>query len=382
MRSGLVASLALGLIAAPADANAPAAPAEIAPIPVTLLVDLGSGQVLQARRADVSFPPASVTKVMTAFVAFEEIAGGRLPLDRQFIVGGDTAREWSGRGTSLHVQGGQRLSADTLLHGIATASANDASVVLAEGYAGNVPAWTAMMNDAARRLGMSRSRYGTPNGWPDGGATYVSAHDLVRLARAMIARYPNLYRHFFGQKRMTWQGITLQSHDPTVGVVRGADGIKTGYTREAGYNFLGSAERGGRRLIMVIAGAKDEAERAAAARALLEWGFSAWKARPLFAAGTTVTSARVQNGTAREVPLVARAPVYAVVPRHGGEPVSLRLSYNGPLTAPIAEGAQVAELEVKVDGMAPGRIPLFAGRMVETAGPFDRLINGLVRLFS
>jgi D-alanyl-D-alanine carboxypeptidase (penicillin-binding protein 5/6) len=377
-----MASLVLSLMAAPAGAAAPVPPAEIAAVPVTLLVDLGSGQVLQARQPDARFLPASMTKVMTAFVAFDEIAAGRLPLDRQFVVNSDTAREWSGRGTSLYVQGGQKLSADTLLHGIATASANDASVVLAEGYAGNVPAWTAMMNDAARRLGMSSSHYNTPNGWPDGGATYVSANDLVRLARAMITRYPKLYRHFFGQKRMTWQGATLQSHDPTVGVVPGADGIKTGYTREAGYNFLGSGERGGRRLVMVVAGAKSEAERVAASRALLEWGFSAWKARPLFAARTSIASAKVLNGAAREVPLVAHAPVYAVVPRHGDEAVSLRLSYNGPLIAPIAEGAQIAELEVRVGRMAPGRIPLFAGRMVETAGPFDRLINGLVRFFS
>ena len=382
LRSGLTAILALSLSSTQAVASLPAPPAEIAPVPVSLLVDLGSNQVLEARRPDRSFLPASVTKVMTLFIAFEEISAGKLPLDRKFIVDDDTAREWSGRGTSLYVRGGQEFTTDTLLHAIATASANDASVVLAKGYAGNVAAWTAMMNDAARRLDMTHSHYNTPNGWPDGGATYVSANDLARLSRAMITRYPKLYRHYFGQKRLVLNGVTLQSHDPTVGVVRGADGLKTGHTNEAGYNFLGSAERDGRRLVMVVAGAKTEPQRAAASRALLEWGFSAWNTRALFPARKKIASARVQNGDARLVPLVAQAPVYAVVPRDGNEPISLRLLYDGPLTAPIAKGARIARLEVKVGDMPPGYIPLFASRSVDVAGPFDRLFNGLMGLFS
>jgi len=367
----------------PAAASAlapPPPPPEVARIPVSLLVDLGSGQVLQARKPDLSFVPASMAKVMTAYVAFEEMAANRLPPDRIFTVSEATARKWRGTGTSLYLAAGQKLTADTLLRGIATVSANDASVVLAEGHAGSVAGWTAMMNDRARRLGMSNSRFATPNGWPDGGATYVSARDLVTLGGAMIARHPQLYRRYFGQKEMRWNGMVLRSHDPTVGVVAGADGIKTGHTNEAGFNFLGSARRGERRLVMVIAGASSEAERTAAARALLEWGFSAWQARPLFAAGKTIAAARVQGGDAREVPLVAAGPVHASVPRGSAAPVSLRVIYRGPVEAPVAKGAPIAQLEIAVAGLKPGRVPLYAARSVGAAGPVDRLVNGLLGL--
>lgn len=383
LRRGLIVLPALGLLAfATAQARPAAPPPEVAAIPVALLVDLGSGQVLAAKQPELSFVPASMTKVMTAYVAFEEMAAGRLAADRQFTVRPETARLWSGRGTSLNVTAGQRLSADTLLHGIATVSANDASVVLAEGYAGTVPAWTRLMNDAGRQLGMADSRFATPNGWPDGGATYVSARDLARLAQAMITRHPALYRRYFGRKTMNWNGRVLTSHDPTVGVVPGADGIKTGFTREAGFNFLGSAQRDGRRLVMVVAGAKSDAQRAAASRALLEWGFSAWQARPLFARGATVARARVQGGAARAVALVAASPVYAVIPRDTNERVALRLVYRGPIAAPIARNARVATLEVTVGGREAGQVPLYAADDVNIAGPFDRLFNGLAGMVS
>lgn len=358
----------------------PAPPREVAPIPVSLLVDIGSGQVLEERDADRRFLPASMTKVMTAYVAFEEIAARRLKLDREFTVGEETSRMWRRRITSLYLQPGTRIDTDTLLHGIATVSANDAAVVLAEGYAGSVPAWATLMNRAAHGLGMAQSSFATPNGWPDGGMTQVTARDLEKLASALIRRHPGLYHHYFGQPTMTYDGVTQKNHDPTLGVVPGADGIKTGHTNEAGFNFLGSAERGGRRLVMVIGGSASGPQRAAAARALLEWGFSAWRTRPLFAAGATVARARVQGGRARSVPLVAAGPVYAAMPIGTTQPVKLTLRYRGPIIAPIAKGAPVAELEIDVLGMRPGRIPLYAGTGVSEAGPSDRLLNGLVGL--
>ena len=296
---GGTAVLALA-IAAPSSASwmvgTGALPGEARQLPVALLVDFNSGSTLYQSAASDRFPPASMAKVMTLYVAFEEIAAGRLDPTRTFTVADATARKWNGRGTSLYLTGGRRIDADTLLRGIATVSANDASVVLAEGYAGDVASWCTLMNAHARRLGMTNSHFATPSGWPDGGKTYVSARDLATLAEALITRHPELYRRYFGQKRMTFDGVEQQSHDPTVGVVRGADGIKTGHTNEAGYNFLGSAERDGRRLIMVIGGAQSEAERAAASRALLEWGFTAFTSRPLFPSGKRIASARVQDG--------------------------------------------------------------------------------------
>ena len=382
MRRSLAVFSILALVAGPVAAGTPAPPAEVANIPASLLVDMNSGRTLYARQPDRRFLPASTAKVMTAYVAFEEMAKGRLVARQPFTVRNETARLWNGRGTSLYLKGGALIDADTLLHGIATVSANDAAIVLAEGYAAEVARWCALMNAQAERLGMAGSHFATPNGWPDQGATYVTARDLVTLGEAMITRHPQLYHRYFGQKRMTWDGVTLESHDPTVGVVRGADGIKTGHTNEAGYNFLGSAERDGRRLILVVAGAHSEAERAAASRALLEWGFAEWQARPLFAAGKTLAQARVQDGDARQVPLVADRAVSAVLAKGETGPIALKVTYDGPLIAPIAKGAKVAELEIRAGDGPPSRLPLFAGVAVGKAGPFDRLINGVSGLFS
>ena len=360
----------------------PPEPPEVSRVPVSLLVDLGSGEVLISHRADVSFLPASVTKVMSAYVAFEEIGAGRLALDRTFVVPPEISREWFAKGTSMYLKPDQVVSTDALLHGIMTASANDAAMVLAHGYAGTVDTWSLMMNDAARRLGMTHSHYNTPNGWMDEGQTFVSARDLVRLADAMTMRYPGLYKHFSGQKTYRWQDIAMRSHDPTVGIIPGADGIKTGYTREAGYNFLGSAERDGRRLVMVLAGARTHFDRDAAAKAMLEWGFTQWQGRTLFAKGATVAKARVQDGSASTVALVANRALYATVPRFSSARVAMKLHYRGPLVAPIVKGARVADLEIQVDGVEASRIPLYSAKAVPVAGVLARMRNGLMNLFS
>ncbi len=381
MRTFLPA-VVLALIAeASARAAEPSIPQVVRGAPVALLTDLGSGQVLYGEQAGLRFVPASMTKVMTAYVAFELIGQGKLKTNDRYTVKESTARQWSGRGTSLFLQPGETISVDGLLRGIATVSANDASVVLAEGFAGDVPTWTKLMNAEAGRLGMKDSRFGTPHGWPDNGSTYVSASDLVALSKALIERHPERYRSYFGQKRFTWNGVTRESHDPLVGVFPGADGIKTGYTREAGYNFLGSAEREGRRLVMVIAGAKSEAERAAMSRALMEWGFTAWRRYDLFPARTLVGSALVQDGTARSVGLLAAQDIYAAIPREAAAPASLAIRYNGPLVAPIARGAEIAKLEIRWSAeRPPSYVSLTAAKAVPRAGFFHRLLNGLAGL--
>ncbi len=386
VKFALALALPASLVATAAGAANPVPPAELKPIPVHLLVDLGSGQVLDARHPDTPFLPASVTKVMTAYVAFEEIEAGRLSLDQVFVERPETEKEWFAKGTNMYLTVEDRPTTRDLLHGIMTQSANDACVVLAEGYAGSVDKWTAKMNDAARRLGMTRSHYHTPNGWMDEGHTYVTARDMVRLADAMITRYPKLYREFSGHKRWFWKGmagdVNMRSHDPITGVVPGADGIKTGYTREAGYNFVGTAERNGRRLVMVLAGSPTTPIRDKAARALMEWGFSAWAPRHLFDKGQPVAKAKVQNGDALTVPLVANREVHATVPRDSNRKISLSVHYRGPLVAPIRKGDEVGELEIKVEGLSSGHMPLYAARDVGKAGTLDRLWNGLITLFS
>ena len=376
----LCALAALLLLAGSPAAAAPELPPELEGVPVLMLTDLSSGRVLMARQADLSYAPASVTKVMTAYVAFEEMSEGRLSPLRRFEVRPETSKQWYGEGTSMYLLPEDRPTAHELLRGIMTASANDASVVLAEGYAGSLDGFLFLMNDAARRLGMSKSRYNTPNGWPDQMQTYVSARDLTKLAHSMIERFPRLYRRYSGRLTFDWKDRTLYSHDPITGKVLGADGIKTGYTRAAGYNFLGSAERNGRRLVMVVGGARSARERNAAALALIEWGFSEWRTRRLFDAGQVIGMADVQDGTARTVPLATAAPVRATLADGGNEAVSLEVRYDGPLKAPIRQGERVAELTVHAGDAPSVSLPLYAARDIGKAGVMDRIVNAFMRL--
>lgn len=381
-RAGLCAASLVLAWAQPALAQLPPAPPEVAGLPVVLLVDLGSGQELLARNPDRRFLPASMTKVMTAYVAFEEIARGRLSRDRRMVVREGTARDWSGKGTSMYLQAGEEVGVHDLLRGVMTASANDASVVLAEGHAGSVKGWAFLMNDAARRLGMTGSHFANPSGWPDGGRTHVTARDLVRLAAAMIRNFPKDYAAYAGHSSFKWRDRMLYSHDPVSGVVDGGDGIKTGYTLEAGYNFLGSAMRDGRRLVMVAGGAASEAQRAEASRGLLEWGFAEWRARPLFRQGQTIAMAPVQGGDSSTVALTAQGPVHATLPRSGEMPIRLRVIYEGPVRTPIAEGQTIGELEIRVGDLPASRVPLVAAHGVRKGGAMDRLVNGFKNLFS
>lgn len=350
-------------------------------VPVVLLADLSSGAELAARNADRRFVPASITKVMTLFVAFELIDAGQLREDQAFPISDAAFRAWRQKGSTMFIQAGTRVRVSDLLMGIANVSANDGSIVLAEGAGGSVERWVRLMNRKARELGMRNSHFGTPNGWADGGRTFTTAHDLALLARALIERHPELYARYIGHPGFTYNGITQPNHDPLIGRVTGADGIKTGYTGEAGFGYVGSVERDGRRLVLVVAAAPRKSARDRAARDLAEWGFAATGTRRLYAAGEQVGAAMVQGGDALSVPVTAGSlPVMATVPRSGRAEIDLALHYQGPLRAPIAAGERIAELEIRVNGMPSSRVPLYAGRAVGTAGPLDRLWNGLAGL--
>ena len=349
--------------------------------PIAYLIDLGSGQVLFEREPRRRFLPASLTKIMTAFVAFELMQAGRLQPNQRFAMSDGAFKRWQGVGSTMFLGRGQVVSVDELLQGIMTVSANDGCIVLAEGASGSVAAFVTLMNAEAKRLGMTDSHFGSPNGWPDQGATYTSARDLAILTRAMLTRHPAYYRHYVGRSGMTFNGISQNNHVPLFGRVAGADGVKTGFTNESGYGLVGSAVRGGRRLVMVVGGYDRAWQRARESRALLEWGFSAWQTRRLFAAGATVGEARVQGGAARRVPLIAPL-AYSVTYPVGGTPppFKLTLRYEGPLRAPLAKGAEIATLRISTPGEPPRDLPLLAGSSTAVAGPMARLRNGLFGL--
>ncbi|WP_242447401.1 D-alanyl-D-alanine carboxypeptidase family protein [Aurantiacibacter aquimixticola] len=366
------------MFAAPATAASQTAAPVPDEIPIALLVDATSGQVLFAREPDRRFVPASVTKVMTAYTAFELVEDGTLRLDMPFLYTQELEDEWYNEGSNMFLLAGERPTIAQLLLGITTVSGNDASVAIAEAATGSLDDWLALMNRNARALGMRDTHFGSPNGFPDGGRTYTTAYDLALLGQAITQRHPGLYRRFFGHRLLTWRNLTQGNHDPVTGRVEGADGMKTGYTNEAGFTFLGSAERGGRRLIEVIAGAPTDRSRDIAARALLEWGFDAFERKTLAEGETVVGKAAVQDGDRAEVGL--RLPRDFAVALPQGTEVSrwrTEIVYRGPVVAPIAQGDTIARIRLTIDGEVVVEAPLEAAESVDRANLFERIGNGI-----
>jgi D-alanyl-D-alanine carboxypeptidase (penicillin-binding protein 5/6) len=368
-----------------------AAPQFDTPANYAYLVDLSSGATLYAKNADARMPPASMAKMMTTDVAFELIDKGQLPLNKMCTVRPETWAKWHGpaAGSTMFLSPNEQVSVENLLKGIVTLSGNDASVVLAECIAGTEPAFTDQMNALAKRIGLTNSHFGTANGWPDNGVTYVSARDLATLARWEIEHHYKLYKQFYSLPSFTWghtlgsnQDITQQNRNPILGHVPGADGLKTGHTDEAGYGFTGSAEQNGRRLIEVVAGLASWNARVQESTRLIQWGFSAWQAKPVFAQGAKVGTAKVQLGSSSEVPLVAPRNLAVTVPAGlASGSIQTRIRYNGPLVAPIAKGQEVAQLVIITGDTPPQVVALVAGEDVGKAGFFARAWLGLKQMF-
>jgi D-alanyl-D-alanine carboxypeptidase (penicillin-binding protein 5/6) len=374
-----------------AGAAPAAAPQFDTPAKYAYLIDLSSGATLYAKNPDARMPPASMAKMMTTDVAFELIDSKQLPLSKMCTVRPETWQKWHGpqAGSTMFLSVNEQVSVENLLHGIVTLSGNDASVVLAECIAGTEQAFTDQMNALAKKIGMTNSHFGTANGWPDNGVTYVSARDLATLARYEIENHYGLYKKFYSQPSFTWgktmgagQDITQANRNPILGVVPGADGLKTGHTDEAGYGFTGSAEQNGRRLIEVLAGLPSWNDRVVQSRRLIEWGFNAWQAKPLFQSGAKVGTAQVQLGSDSEVPLVAGRNLAVTVPAGlTSGSVKTQIRYEGPLVAPIKKGQEVAQLVITTGDTPPQVVPLVAGEDVGRAGFFGRAWIGLKQLF-
>jgi D-alanyl-D-alanine carboxypeptidase (penicillin-binding protein 5/6) len=388
MRKALVLGLVSTALAIPATAAAP--PFDTV-APVAYMIDLSSGAVLYAKDPDRRIPPASMAKMMTTHLAFHQIKQGELKLNKMCTVRPETWRQWHGpqAGSTMFLSPGEEVSVENLLHGIVTLSGNDASVVLAECIAGTEPAFAALMNAEAKRLGMTNSNFGNSNGWPDNGVTVTTARDLATLAKASIEETPELYKAFYQKKEFTWgktlgsgQAITQGNRNPLLGRVSGADGLKTGHTNEAGYGFTGSAEQDGRRLIMVVAGLGSFNQRIEESVKFMDWGFRAWKAQPLFEKGEKVGEAQVQLGGEDTVPLIAPQKLAVTMPAGvGSNNIRVKVVYQGPLKAPIAKGQHVADLVVQTGDTPPQSMPLVAAEAVGEAGFFGRLWAGLTSLF-
>lgn len=386
MKKLLLSTLALTLSVAPTAAQTP--PFETA-APVAFMEDLSSNAVLFAKDADRRMPPASMAKMMTAYVAFDLIKQGKLKLTDMAQVRPETWRKWHGpsAGSTMFLSPGQQVSIENLLNGIMVVSGNDACVVLAEHLSGTEEAFTSLMNAKAKELGLNNSRFGTSNGWPDGGRTYVTARDLAKLAKATINNHPQLYKQFYSKESFTFgttmggKPITQANRDPLLGRVRGADGLKTGHTEEAGYGFTGSAEQNGRRLVMVVAGLNSFNGRIEESVKFMDWGFRAWASKKVVSKGRKVDAAQVQLGDSATVGLVAPRDLSVAIAAGSNPDLRATIVYDGPVKAPIKAGQPIAELVITSPGMPEQRLPLVAETDVGEAGFFGRIWAGLMSLF-
>lgn len=350
--------------------------------PFAYLISADTGTVLYEKNADEPMPPSSMGKMMTAYVAFDMIKKGTVKLDDKITVAPETWRAWNNRGSTMFLAAGQQVTVEDLLHGIVTVSGNDACLVLAEGLAGSEQAYVDLMNEMAEKMGLSNTHFANTTGWPDP-EEYSSSRDLAVIAMRTINDFPDLYKKFYGVPSFTFgqtmsgQPITQPNRNPILGRVRGADGVKTGHTEAAGYGFTGSAVQNGQRLVMVLNGLPSESRRVNESVKLMEWGFRTFRTYNLMKKGEVVENAPVWLGTEKTVPLVLDQDAAITTTRASRGKLEVKVSYTGPIPAPIEKGAHVADLVITAPGQQPLTLPLKAGASVEEAGFFARAFAGM-----
>ncbi len=346
--------------------------------PYAVLLDSASGTVLYEKAADELMAPASMAKVATALVAFQDIAQGRLTLDSEISISENAWRKGGGvsGGSTMFAQLNSRVKLSDILHGIIVQSGNDASIALAEAVAGDEATFARIMTERMRGLGLPKSVFRNATGMGDP-QQKVTAREMALLADHIIKTYPEHYR-IFGEREFTWNKIRQQNRNPLLTMDIGADGLKTGNIDESGYGLVGSAVQNGQRLIVVVNGLKTGRERANEARKLLEWGFRAFEARRIFEAGEIVGEASVFGGEKGRVGLKAKGPVSLLLPRGSSERLNARIVYRGPLTAPLQEGTEVARLLVTRGEVKTLDIPLYTAESIQTGTLQSRALDALL----
>jgi len=345
-----------------------------------ILIEADSGSVLFEKAADDLIPPASLSKLMTQEVVFNEIRQGRLKPTTEFIV---STNAWRRGGAPSHTSSmfipiHSKVSVDDLLHGAIIQSANDACITLAEGISGNESAFAELMTKRARELGLTKSTFGNSTGLPDP-RQLMTSRELAKLARHIIETYPDYYK-YYGEREFTWNKIRQFNRNPLLAPNIGADGLKTGFTKEAGYGLVGSAVQNGLRLIVVVNGLRSEKERADEAKKMLDWGFHNFQSGLLFAEGQEIAQAKLYGGAKGQVPLTAGKEVRLMVPRGSRDKIIARVVYSGPVPAPVQEGQKIGTLKVWRGESVVLEVPLQAGESVATGSMPGRAFDAATEL--
>lgn len=347
--------------------------------PRAILVDVATGAVLFQSRADELAAPASMSKLMTLAVLFKAMKDGKINASDEFVMSENAWRTGGApsRTSSMFVPINTKARVDELIQGIAVQSGNDAAISVAEGIAGSEAAFAKLMTAEARRIGMSQSTFGNASGLPNA-QQLMTSRELAILARHLILEYPDQYT-VFGQREFLYRKHKFFNRNPLLSLDIGADGLKTGFTKEAGYGLVGSAQQQGKRLVVVIMGVETENQRRDEAVRLLEWGFKSFSSVRVFDDGEVIGHARVWGGSSMYVPLSGKGEITLSLPK---QPANQRLSaeivYKAPLKPPVKKGDQVATLRITSTSSAQSEVPLYATEDVEKAGIVRQGLDSLV----
>jgi serine-type D-Ala-D-Ala carboxypeptidase (penicillin-binding protein 5/6) len=349
--------------------------------PTAILIEATSGAVLFEKNADELRAPSSMMKLMTAEVVFHAVKQGDIKLTDEYRVSENAWRRGGAPagGSTMFAALNSKVSVDDLLHGAIIQSGNDSCIVLAEAMAGNERTFAAdFMTKRAREIGLPRSTFANSNGLPDPG-NKMTVRELAILARYIIQTYPEFYK-LFGEKEFTWNKIKQPNRNPLLNSLEGADGLKTGFTKEGGYGMVGSAVQNGVRLIVAINGLEDPEDRATEAKKMLEWGFRNFEVRTVFAENQTIGYAKVFGGDSRSVALASHEPVKVMVQKNGTDKLIARIVYSGPVRAPFEAGQKVGAVKVWRGGNVAVETPVYAAEAVGRGSTIWRAVDGVAEL--
>ena len=360
----IVASLFLLFGFSPAHAQTP--PPVIGKAYV--VADVSSGQILASEKADERFEPASLTKLMTAYLVFQALREKKLTLDKAVPV---SEKAWRASGSRMFIEPNRPVTVDELIRGMIVQSGNDACIALAEAIGGSEDVFAQMMNREAQRLGMKNSNFVNSNGLPDA-QHYSSARDMYLLGEALIRDFPAEYANYYTIKEYRYNNITQMNRNRLLWLDPTVDGMKTGYTEAAGYCIVASSRRGPRRLMSVLLGSTSESTRAQESQKLLNWGFQFFDAVKLYDKGQSVKAIEVWKGTASEVKAGFQADMYVTVPKGQADKLKADLLAQQPLVAPVSRGQKIGVMRVTLDGKAVGEYSVLALESVGVAGIVGR----------
>lgn len=377
-RIQMIASIALLVILSaviPAHSQLYSTPAKQA-----LLMDADTGTVLFAKEPDARIPPASLAKLMTMEVVFSQLKSGKLKLDDKFFVSENAWRRGGANsgGSTMFAKLNSEIALEDLIRGVIVQSANDGCIIIAEGLAGSEEAFAGLMNERARKLGLTGSYFTNSTGLPDENQ-YVSIRDLAKLAQHVIREYPVFYR-YYSELEFEWNNILQRNRNPLLRMNVGADGMKTGYTEASGYGIVGTAIRGNQRLIAVMSGMESKRQRAEEARKILDWGFRAFEKFSLFENGEIIGYANVYGGETPGVAVTGNGPVEIYLPIGNRDRLRARIVYTGPLMPPVTEGEQIATLKVWIGDELSQETALYAAESVEQGGIQRQAFDALKEL--